>query len=111
MLKKCLILIVLLPLPGCGLGISEFATVAGAGASSLGAWFDYKSAEKGEPVIVTPPIVDYSSAIQSRGADELERLPPACPRDVIISDCSVAARMILDYATLREKIRAARKKD
>ena len=62
---------------------------------------------KGKPVIVTPPLVDYSDAVQDRAADELEALQPPCSRDVIVGDCSVAAHMILDYATLREKIRAA----
>ena len=108
---RWLILICLLLPSGCVVGISEVAGVVSAGASGIGAWFDYKSAEKGKPVIVTPPLVDYSDAVQSRAADELEELQPPCSRDVIVGDCSVAARMILDYATLREKIRAATKDD
>mgnify|MGYP003135551760 CR=1 FL=1 len=104
---KFLILTCLLLQSGCALGISEFASVVGAGASGVGAWFDYRSAEKGKPVIVTPPLVDYSDAVQDRAAGELEALAPPCSRDVIVGNCSVAARMILDYATLREKIRAA----
>ena len=100
---RWLILICLLLPSGCVVGISEVAGLASTGASGIGAWFDYKSAQKGKPVIVTPPLVDYSDAVQDRAADELEALQPPCSRDVIVGDCSVAARMILDYATLREK--------
>ena len=32
-----------------------------------------------------------------------------CPRDFVVDNCSVAARMIIDYGDLREKIRAAKK--
>lgn len=108
---KLLTLICLIPLAACGVAVSEFASVFGAGASGVGAYFDYKSAEKGEPIIVAPALVDYSPTVQTQAADELESLPPPCARDVIVGDCSVAARMILDYATLRDKIRAATDKD
>jgi len=41
---------------GC---LTAASSVVGAGASAVGAYFDYKCAEKGEPVIVTPPIEAY----------------------------------------------------
>ena len=40
---------------------------------------------------------------------ELEAMGAPCPRDFVIDNCSVAARMIIDYGDLREKIRAAKK--
>ena len=99
--------LLVMPLSGCvtaiGSGISATASVAGA-------YFDWKTSEKGDPVIVTPPIVEYSKDIQSKAADELDKLSHACPRDVVTPDCSALSRMIADYGTLRQKIRAAQKK-
>lgn len=81
----------------------------GATAAVTGAYFDYLTSEKGEPVIVTPPLIDYSTEVQSKAADELDALSHSCPRDAITPDCSAVSRMISDYATLRQKIRAAQK--
>ena len=49
---------------------------------------------------MTPPLVDYTSEIQDRAADEFEKLGPPCARD--------AARLLMDYGTLRDKIRASK---
>ncbi len=99
--------LLVMPLSGC---VTVATSTVGAGASVAGAYFDYLTSEKGEPVIVTPPIVEYSKDIQSRAADELDKLSHACPRDVVTPDCSALSRMIADYGTLRQKIRAAQQK-
>ena len=44
------------------------SSVVGAGASAVGAYWDYKGAKKGEPVIVTPPIDAYSKKLQAAAA-------------------------------------------
>ena len=93
-------------LPGC---LVETTSILGAAGSLGSAYLNYQSAEKGQAVIVTPPLVDYSGEIQSAAARELEAMGAPCPRDFIIDNCSVAARMIIDYGDLREKIRAADK--
>ena len=86
--------------------------MVGAGASAVGAYFDYKGAEKGEPVIVTPPIEDYSKELQDAAAAEMKALNGPCPRDtVIVAHCSAVKRMMIDYGDLRQRIRAAREKD
>ena len=46
----------------------------------MGAYWDYKCAKKGEPVIVTPPIEDYSKELQAAAA-EMKAIPDPCPRD------------------------------
>lgn len=96
--------LLIIPLSGCATIVSS----VGAAASVTGAYFDYLTSEKGEAVIVTPPIVEYDAKVQDRAADEFEKLGPPCARDTIIADCSAAARLIMDYGTLREKIRAAK---
>ncbi|MCU9850544.1 hypothetical protein OEZ60_21430 [Defluviimonas sp. WL0024] len=45
-----------------------------------------------------PPVVDYTSAEQSRAADEVEALPEG----------TVIVRMLSDYAVLRDQVRACR---
>lgn len=84
------------------------SSLVSAGATAAGAYFDYKGAEKGEAVIVTPPLVDYTSEIQTRAADEFEKLGPPCARDTVTENCSALARFVMDYGTLRDKIRAAK---
>ncbi len=96
--------LLIIPLSGCATIVSS----VGAAASVTGAYFDYLTSEKGEAVIVTPHIVEYDPKVQDRAADEFEKLGPPCARDTIIADCSAAARLIMDYGTLREKIRAAK---
>tara|TARA_R110002033_G_scaffold73241_1_gene124622 strand:+ start:3979 stop:4419 length:441 start_codon:yes stop_codon:yes gene_type:complete len=96
--------LLIIPLSGCATIVSS----VGAAASVTGAYFDYLTSEKGEAVIVTPPIVEYDAKVQDRAADEFEKLGPPCARDTIIGDCSAAARLIMDYGILREKIRAAK---
>ena len=66
------------------------------------------SKEKGEPVMVTPDIEDYSEGVQTLAADELGRLGPPCGRTDIVKDCSVVHRMVIDYGDLRRRIRAAK---
>lgn len=47
---------------------------------------------------VCPPVVEYSTAIQVRAADEVEALPEG----------AVIVRMLGDYAVLRDQARACR---
>ena len=77
----------------------------------MGAYWDYKGAKKGEPVIVTPPIEDYSKELQAAAA-EMKAIPDPCPRDTVnVVNCSAVKRMVIDYGDLRQRIRAAREKD
>ena len=90
--------------------MSFCAIVLGCAAVAIVApaiYFDFPSSEKGEAVVVTPPLTEYTPEIMSRAADEFEKLGPPCARDTIVADCSAAARLIMDYDTLRDKIRAA----
>ena len=101
-------LILLLP-TGC---LTVAFSVVGAGASAVDAYFDYKGAKKGEPVIVTPPIEDYSKELQAAAAAEMKAIPDPCPRDTVnVVNCSAVKRMVIDYGDLRQRIRAAREKD
>ena len=78
----------------------------------MGAYWDYKGAEKGEPVIVTPPIGAYSKELQDAAAAEMKAIPGPCPRDtVIVVNCSAVKRMVIDYGDLRQRIRVAVEKD
>lgn len=97
--------LLIIPLSGC---VTAVGSSIGAAASVTGAYFDFLTSEKGEAVIVTPPIVDYTSEIQVRAADEFERLGPPCARDTVSENCSAIARFVMDYGTLRDKIRAAK---
>ena len=63
--------------------------MVGAGASAVGAYWDYQGAKKGEPVIVTPPIKAYSKELQDAAAAEMRVIPDPCPREtVIVANCS-----------------------
>jgi len=95
-------------LSGCVTAVSSGIGAFGSLASS---YFLYKTSEKGAAIIVTPPLVDYSAAIQASAADKLEQLGQPCPRDVVVGNCSAIARMVIDYGDLRQKIRAAKKSD
>ena len=78
----------------------------------MGAYWDYKGAEKGEPVIVTRPIEAYSKELQDAAAAEMKAIPGPCPRDTVnVTDCSAVKRMAIDRGDLRQRIRAAREKD
>ena len=101
-----MIILLTIPLSAC---VTVASSLLSAGGSVASGYFGWLESEKGEAVIVTPPIVDYAPEIQARAADEFERLGPPCARDAVIADCSASARMIMDYGTLREKIRAAKK--
>ena len=77
----------------------------------MGAYSDYKGAKKGEPVIVTPPIEDYSKELQAAAA-EMKAIPDPCPRDtVMVAYCSAVKRMVIDYGDLRQWIIVVREKD
>ena len=89
---------------GC---VTVASSVVGASASAVGAYFDYKGAEKGEAVIVTPPLSSYSAEVLKQAADEMDSMKQPCARD-IPGDCSAVSRMVIDYGELREKIRAAK---
>ena len=61
--RSIAIALILLSPTGC---LTVASSVVGAGASAVDAYFDYKGAEKEEPVIVTPPIEAYSKELQDR---------------------------------------------
>ena len=75
----------------------------------MGAYSDYKGAKKGEPVIITPPIEDYSRHLQAAAAAELKVIPDPLPRDTVnVSGCSALKRLAIDHGDLRQRIRAAK---
>ena len=101
-------LILLLP-TGC---VTVASSVVSAGAAAVGAYFDYKGADKGEPTLVTPPIEAYSTELQDAAAAEMKALNGPCPRDTVnVVNCSAVKRMVIDYGDLRQRMRAAREKD
>ena len=83
----------------------ETLSIHGAAGSLGRAYLSYQSVEKGRAVIITPLLVDYSREIQSAAAHGLEAMGVPCPRDIVVDNCSVAVRMIIDYGDFREKIR------
>ena len=104
--KKCLrfSLVMLVPLQSACV-VESFSAISGA--ASLGsAYFDYKTAESSEPVLIKPPLVTYDSNFMEQAAEELERMQPPCARDVVTLNCSTITRMMLDYGELREKIKS-----
>lgn len=104
-----LLAICLAPLGGCV--VTPIFSAASAVAGSASAYFDWKTSEASEPIVVAPDLVDYTAAVQDRAADELERLGKPCPADTVIADCSAVARFVLDYGRMREQVRAARETD
>jgi len=104
--RMCAILLCLVLPSGCVTAVSSGLGAVGSLASG---YFSYKTAEKGEAIIVTPPLVDYSAEIQATAATKLGQLGAPCPRDVVVAGCSAIARMIIDYGDLRRRIRAAKK--
>ena len=87
----------------------RFQSVVSAGATAVGAYFDYKGAEKGEPTLVTPPIEAYSKELQDAAAEEMKALNGPCSRDTVnVSGCSALKRLVIDYGDLRQRIRAAK---
>ena len=109
--RGCL-LSVIVPLPilltGC---VTEIFSGVSAAGTLGSAYFGYLSKEKGEPVIVTPDLEDYSKDIQSMASTELKTMLPPCPREGVAKDCSVVHRMVIDYGDLRRKIRASKDDD
>jgi len=99
--------ILILP-TGC---LTAAGSLAGAGASAVGAYWDWQAAKKGEPVIITPPIEAYSTDVQAAAAREMKALAGPCSRTTVVGDCSVLKRMVIDYGDLRQRIRAAKEKD
>ena len=76
---------------GC---LTAASNVVGNVASAVGAYFDYKCAEKGEPVIVTPPIKAYSKELKAAAAAEMKAIPDLCQWDTVnVSDCSALKRL------------------
>ena len=68
-------------------------------------------AEKGEPVIATTPIEDYSTELRPP-QPRMKAIPGPCPRDTVNdTDCSAVKRIVIDYGDLRQQISAAREKD
>lgn len=72
------------PLPAALLIVTLWLTGCAIGASETRAPY--------------PPVVEYTSAEQARAADEVEALPEGL----------VIARMLSDYAVLRDQARACR---
>mgnify|MGYP001187221811 CR=1 FL=1 len=98
-------LILILP-TGC---LTAAGSIVGAGASAVGAYWDYQGAEKGEPVIVTPQIKAYSKELQAAAALETKSLNGPCPRDTLNgSGCSALKRLVIDYGDLLQHIRAVK---
>ena len=92
--------------------LTAASSVLGAGASAVGAYWDYRSAEQGETVIVTPPIETYSRELQAGAAAEMKAIPSPCPRDTVnVGDCSALKRLVIDYGDLRQRIRASKGTD
>ena len=104
----CLIGAVGILLAGC---VTTAFSAVSASAGAASAYFDYKTSEASEPIVVTPDLPSYSANVQDKAADELEKLSQPCPRDNVISDCSAVARFVLDYGRMREQIRSAKKED
>ena len=102
-----LVLLALLP-SACV--VESFSALSGV-SSITSAYFNYKTAEKGETVVVTPPVVEYSDDLMTKAADELDFMKRPCPRDVVSDDCSAISRMIIDYGDLRAKIDVAKSPD
>ncbi len=65
-------------------------------------------ASAGSDRVATPPLLDYSDQVQQHAASELESLGPPCARDAVFGGCSAIKRFVLDYAWIRDKIRAAK---
>ena len=85
--------------------VESFSAISGA--ASLGsAYFDYKTAESSEPVLIKPPLATYDSNFMEQAAEELAHMEPPCARDVVTLNCSTITRMMLDYGELREKIKS-----
>jgi len=60
------------------------------------------------PLVVAPDLAQYSQAFQSQLADEIEaQTNIACPRDIIVPNCSAWLRAVVDYGHMREQSRAA----
>ena len=94
-----------IPMTGC---VTETFSALGAAGSLGTAYFGYLAKEKGEPVVVTPNIEDYSEGVQALAADELRHLGPPCDRTKAVEGCSSVHRMVIDYGDLRRRIRAAK---
>jgi len=101
-----LLAICLAPLGGCV--VTPIFSAVSATAGTASAYFDWKTSEASEPIVVAPDLVDYTAAVQDRAADELDRLGKPCPADTVTADCSAVARFIIDYGRMRDQVRAAR---
>lgn len=62
--------------------------------------FQCQQAAAPPPVIVCPPVNDWSKAYQARLADEIERLPAG----------SATERALREYTQMRERARRCRKR-
>jgi len=59
---------------------------------------------------VTPKLRVYSRDVQARAADELQAMPAPCAPDAVAGNCSAVKRLVVDYKTTRDEIRAIKKK-
>lgn len=105
------VLLLILSLTLLNACVTAISSVAGAGASMTGAYFDYLTSEKTDPIIVTPRLENYSDEFQALAANELGSRNAPCSRDVIVVGCSAISRLVMDYGTLRKRIRAAKEKN
>ena len=97
-----------IPLNGC---VTEIFSGVSAAGSVGSAYINYLAKEKGDPVVVTPDLEDYSDGVQAIASAELKRLEPPCSSIEVVKECSVIHRMIIDYGDLRRKIRASKGND
>ena len=88
-------------------GFSAVSALASTGS----AYFDYKTMDAQEPIVVMPSMVTYTSAVQKRAADELDSLGDPCSAEAETNtkNCSALAKMMLDYVRMRDQIRSAKK--
>ena len=63
-------------------------------------------ASAGSERLTAPPVLDYSSEVQTHAVAEMAILGPPCPRDAVFGGCSAVKRFVLDYAWMRDKVRA-----
>lgn len=58
---------------------------------------------------VQPDLASYSDGFAKQAIVELSKMGPPCERDKLANGCSTVHRMILDYSTIRDQVRAIKK--
>ena len=63
----------------------------------MGAFWDYQAAKKGEPVILTQPIKDYSKEMQAAAAAMVKAIADPCPRETVnVTAFSAIIRLVIN---------------